>query len=379
MAEATAGVDPGQDVLFNAQPAVKTAIIGCGVISEVYLKNAPRFPVLDIVACADLIPERAAARAEEFGLAKHGTVEEVLADPEIEMIVNLTIPAAHYQVALAALESGKSVYNEKPLTLDLEQGRQLLAEAERRGLLVGCAPDTFLGAGLQTCRELIDRGAIGTPVAATAFMLSHGPEHWHPDPAFFYQVGGGPMFDIGPYYLTALVSMLGPVRRVSGSARISYPERVITSKPKYGQVMHVEVPTHVTGVLDFASGAIGTIITSFDLWAREMRLEIYGSEGTIFAPDPNTFGPPVRLRQPDGTEEEISVGTAFTDNSRGLGVADLAQALRDGHRPRASGEMAFHVLEIMHAIHESSTTGRHVELTSTCPLPEPLLEVGQRL
>ncbi len=357
-------------------------IIGCGNISTIYLKNATGlFEDLEVAAVADLVEERARAKAEEFGIARALDPEALLADESIEIVLNLTTPGAHAPVAKAALASGKSVYNEKPLTLRREEGRALLTAAEERGLRVGAAPDTFLGAGLQTCRALIDAGAIGDPVAATAFMMGHGHEHWHPDPAFYYQPGGGPMFDMGPYYLTALVSLMGPVRRATGSTRISFPQRTITSEPKRGTTMRVEVPTHVAGVLDFAGGAVATIVTSFDVWAHGCpRIEIYGSEGSLQVPDPNGFGGPVRVRQ--GREKEWTeapVERPYAANSRGLGLADMARAIRTGRPHRASGALAYHVLDIMHAIHDASDQGRHVELESTCDRPAPLptdLEAG---
>jgi predicted dehydrogenase len=250
----------------------------------------------------------------------------------------------------------------------------MLALAAAKGVRVGGAPDTFLGGGLQTCRELIDTGAIGTPVAATAFMMSRGHEHWHPNPAFYYQVGGGPMFDMGPYYLTALVSLLGPVQRVTGATRITRTQRTITSQPRYGEIINVEVPTHVTGLLDFAAGPIGTIITTFDVQASALPwIEIYGTTGTLAVPDPNTFGGPVRLRLTgDNAWREIPVTRPYTENSRGLGLADMAEGLRSGRPHRASGDLAYHVLDIMHAIHDASATGHHVQLESTCTRPEAM-------
>jgi predicted dehydrogenase len=352
----------------------KIGIIGCGNISDIYMQAGSKFKILDIVACADLIPERAQAKAAAYNIPKACSPEELLANPDIEIVVNLTIPQAHAEVALAAVEAGKSVYNEKPLTIKMEDGALLLQSAKVRNVRVGCAPDTFLGGGLQTCRKLIDEGHIGRPIAATAFMMSPGHERWHPDPEFFYQTGGGPMFDMGPYYLTALVSMLGPVRRVTGSTQISYPERTITSQPKYGQKITVEVPTHVVGVLDFTGGAIGTIITSFDVWAAQLpRIEIYGTEGTLSVPDPNAFGGPVRLRRAGSDDwTDISLTHGYTENSRGLGVADLAKAIQANRPHRANGEMAYHILEIMRAIHTASQQGRHIELTSSCQRPMPL-------
>ncbi len=353
---------------------VKVGVVGCGNISDIYLRTCPTFEILEVVACADLIPERAQAKAAQHDIPRACGVEELLADPAIEIVLNLTIPRAHASVALAALDAGKSVYNEKPLAITRAEGRRMLDLAEEQGRLVGGAPDTFLGAGIQTCRELIDDGAIGTPVAATAFMVNHGHEGWHPDPAFYYQIGGGPMFDMGPYYLTALVALLGPARRVTGSARISFPERTIASQPRAGARIAVEVPTHVAGVVDFASGAIATIITSFDVWSAQLPLiEIYGSEGTLSVPDPNTFGGPVYLRRAEeDARRQVPLIYGYAENSRGLGVADLAYALRTGRPARASGELAYHVLDIMHAIHDASRDGRHVELASSCARPAPL-------
>ena len=353
----------------------KIGIIGCGNISGIYLKNLTGlFHNTQVVACSDLIVERARATAKEFGIAKAHTTEDLLADPEIEIAVNLTIPQGHADICLRALDAGKHVYVEKPLAVTREDGEAILRCATRKGLLVGGAPDTFLGGGLQTCRKLIDDGWIGAPVAATAFMACHGPESWHPDPAFYYQIGGGPMFDMGPYYLTALISLLGPVARVTGSARVSFPERTITSQPKYGQAVKVEVPTHVNGILDFASGAVATILTSFDIWAAQLpHIEIYGSEGTLSVPDPNTFGGPVLLRRKDQAEwMQVPLSHGYAENSRGVGVADMARALSEGGSHRANGEMTYHVLEIMHAIHDASREGRHVVPRSSCARPEPL-------
>ncbi|MCL6628775.1 MAG: Gfo/Idh/MocA family oxidoreductase [Armatimonadetes bacterium] len=353
------------------QPA-KVGIIGCGAISGIYFQAGRTFEMLDIVACADLIRERAKAKAKEFG-CKAVTVEELLADPEIEIVLNLTIPNAHASIAQAAVEAGKSVHNEKPLTITREEGRKLLATAKEKGVRVGCAPDTFMGAGIQTCRKLIDDGVIGEPIAATAFMMCHGHEGWHPDPEFYYKVGGGPMFDMGPYYLTALVNLIGPVKRVSGSTRITFPERVIGSEPKKGQVIKVDVPTHVAGLMEFANGAIGTIITSFDVWAAELpRIEIYGTKGTLSVPYPNGFGGPVRVFLPQEGWKEVSLTHGYEENSRGIGVADMAYALRSGRKHRASGELAYHVLDIMLACNDSSTAGAHIALESTCTPPAPM-------
>ncbi|MFU1795538.1 Gfo/Idh/MocA family protein [Paenibacillus azoreducens] len=353
----------------------KVGIIGCGQISGIYLENLNRFPSIVVAACADLNVERAKAKAGEFGIPKACSVAELLADPAIELVVNLTIPAAHSQVCMDILEAGKHVYVEKPLAVTREEGQAILAKAEEKGLLVGSAPDTFLGGGIQTCIKLIQDGWIGTPVAATAFMMSRGHEHWHPDPEFYYAQGGGPLFDMGPYYLTALVAMLGPIKRVAGMAKISYPERTITSLSKYGQVIHVDTPTHVAGVLDFHSGVVGTMITSFDIFggSRLPCIELYGSQGTLSVPDPNTFDGPVLLKRHDSPDwKEIPCSHGYTANSRGIGVLDMVHALRSGRMNRANGELGYHVLEAMHGFHDSSRQDRYYMMKSTCDRPEPM-------
>ena len=356
-----------------ASQKVKVGIIGCGNICSIYFKNlCTVFTNVEVVACADLIMDRAKTKAAEYAGVRACTNAELLRNPDIEIVVNLTIPKAHYGVASAAIKAGKSVYNEKPLALTRKEGRTLLENAKTKDVLVGGAPDTFMGAGLQTCRKLIDDGIIGEPVAATAFMLCPGHEGWHPDPEFYYQIGAGPMFDMGPYYLTALVHLLGPVRRVTGATRISFPTRTITSKQKYGEVIDVEIPTHVAGLMDFSSGAIGTIVTSFDVKAHGLpHIEIYGSKGTLRVPDPNGFGGKVKVNQ-GKRWKEMPLSHIYAENSRGIGVADMAAALRSGRKHRANGEMTYHVLDIMHAFHDSSDTGKHVQMKSTCDRPAPL-------
>ncbi len=357
-------------------------IIGCGDISGAYLNGLRMFPSVEVVACAARTLEHAQRKAAEFGVPRACSVAELLADPRVEIVVNLTVPRAHAEVARASLEAGKSVYGEKPFTTTREEAAELLALARARGLRLGCAPDTFLGAGLQTCRQLIDDGAIGDVVAATAFMLNHGHEGWHPAPEFYYQPGAGPMFDMGPYYLTALISLLGPVRRLSGSARISFPQRTITSEPRRGSRIPVQVPTHVAALLEFGEGPIATLVTSFDVWSHNTPLlEIYGSEGTLSLPDPNTFGGPVALRRSDEPAfHPLPLTRPYEGNSRGIGAADMARAMAQGRPHRCSAELAYHVLDCMHAIHDSARTGRHIELVSTCERPAPLpqgLEQGQ--
>jgi predicted dehydrogenase len=358
---------------------VKVGIIGCGNISGIYFKMMREVygNVLDVAACADLDMGRAKAKAGENPGVKAMSVSRLLADPEIRIVVNLTVPKAHAPVALKVLKAGKSVYNEKPLALTRSQGLRMLALAKEKGLLVGGAPDTFMGGGIQTCRKLIDDGAIGEPVAATAFMMCHGHEHWHPDPEFYYEAGGGPMFDMGPYYVTALVALMGPVRRATGSARITFPTRTITSEKKAGKVIPVEVPTHVAGVLDFTSGAIGTIITSFDVWAHTLPcIEIHGSQGSMRVPDPNTFGGEVKIRRAKEPEWQNVPLTHASDINRGTGVADMALSLlRPGRPHRANGDLMYHVLDVMHAIHDASAKNRHAFLKSTCERP-PALPAG---
>jgi len=349
-------------------------VVGCGNISNIYLENAKKLDGLHVAAVSDLDPARAQAKADEHGVARALTPEQLLADPAIDTVLNLTVPAAHFDVSRAALEAGKHVYVEKPLSLTRDQGRALLALAGEKGLRIGGAPDTFLGAALQTCRKLIDDGAVGRPVAATAFMLGRGVEDWHPNPDFFFKPGGGPMFDMGPYYLTALVSLLGPIRRVTGSAQMSFPERVITKEPRSGQRIVVETPTHIAGVLDFAGGAVGTLITSFDVWAHNLPpIEIHGSEGSLSVPDPNMFDGVVKLYR-EGKWEEVPLTHGYAENSRGLGLLDMAYAIREGRPARASGELTFHVLEAMHGFLEASESGRHYLMESAGVRPAPLPE-----
>lgn len=345
-------------------------IVGCGTISAAYLRIAQQWPILHVAACADLDMDRARERAEEFDVPRVCTVEEMMADPDIDIIVNLTIPAAHFDVAMVALEAGKSVYNEKPLTVERAQGQKLVEAAAKGGCLLGSAPDTFLGAGIQTCRKLIDDGWIGEPVAASAYMMGHGHESWHPDPAFYYKAGGGPMFDMGPYYLTAMVFLMGPVQQVAGMTRVTFPERTITSEPKFGERITVDVPTHVAGTMQFGNGAIGTITTSFDVWGGRLPfIEIYGTQGSLSVPNPNTFGGPVHVKLGQRDWAEIPLTHANEENSRSIGVADMAYALRSGRPHRANGELAFHVLDLMHAFHDAQDQGAFVPLGSTCARP----------
>jgi predicted dehydrogenase len=367
----------------------RIGIVGIGKISGVYLKNLTGMfgKRVAVNAVTDIVEERAAQAAAEYHVRHIKTVDEIIRDPDVDIILNITQPRFHHTVAMKAVSNGKHVYNEKPLCVTHEEAVELLRTAKVKNVRVGGAPDTFLGAGIQTCRKIIDEGWIGRPIAANAFMLCHGHEHWHPAPEFYYKQGGGPMFDMGPYYLTALVNLLGPVARVSGSAQKGQAERVIGSEPLKGTVITVDIPTHVTGVLDFVSGAAGLIVTSFDVWSSSMpTIEIYGTEGTLQVPDPNYFRGEVRIRRfqeecwsriplvlpiPDNPKDKDD--WQLFNNWRGIGITDMAEAIAEGRSHRASGELASHVLEIMHGIHDASASGKYYEMKSTCSRPKPMI------
>lgn len=374
---------------------IKVGLVGCGNICDIYLQNSKKFDIMEIIAVADGIAERAQTKAKEYDIKHVYTVEQMMSDKEINVILNLTNPASHYEISMAALNAGKHVYSEKSLAVTCEEGKEILELAKKKGLRVGCAPDTFMGGRLQTCRKLIDDGWIGKPIAATAFMTCHGHEIWHPGPQFFYKVGAGPMFDMGPYYVTALLALLGPAKRVSGSAQTTFEKRMITSEPCKGEYIDVEIPTHISGTIEFEEGAIGTIITSFDVWDSHLpRLELYGTEGTLSIIDddplagPNLFegkihlrrkdeadwnGFPSQLPRQDATEwKEIPVSYGYNENSRGLGLADMCYALQSGRKHRANGDMAFHSLEIMHGIHNAARSGRYHVMESTFEKPAPM-------
>ncbi len=365
------------DTQLPVKPApVKIGIVGCGNISDIYFQTAKRLDILEVAACADLDLERAKAKAGAHGIPKACTVAELLADPEIQIVVNLTIPKAHYEVCLATLNAGKSAYVEKPLSLTREQGRELLQVAQAKNLKIGGAPDTFLGAGLQACRKVIDDGLIGEPVAATAFMLCHGHETWHPDPEFYYKPGGGPLFDMGPYYLTALVALIGPITRIAGSAQKAFSQRTVTSQPKNGYVITVETPTHIAGTMDFANGAVATLITSFDVWSSTLPpIEIHGTHGSLLVPDPNGFGGPVKINRGGGGWEDVPLLHGYAENSRGLGVADMAYALRENRPARAGGDLTYHVLEAMWGFLDSSAQSLYYKMHSTTERPDALPEI----
>jgi predicted dehydrogenase len=366
------------------EPTV-VGVIGCGNISEAYFKGAARSELIRVKSCADLLPEAAKARAKEFG-AKAIPVDALLADPDIQIVINLTVPLAHGPVSRQIITAGKHVYSEKPLAARFTEAQALMLAAAGRGVRVGCAPDTFLGAAHQACRRAIDAGRIGRPIAGAAAVLSHGMEHWHPNPEFFFRRGGGPIHDIGPYYVTQLVNLLGPVTRVIAQASIASATRTVTSEPRRGQVIEVEVPTTVNGVLSFASGANVSLGTSWDVWKhRRLPFEIYGTEGSMLVPDPNFFGgaPQVTARDSDWRELDISAhpfrepnrtlrSGAQVADYRIVGLLDMAAALHQGRAHRANGDLALHVLEVLDAFERSSVEGRHVMIETPCERPEPL-------
>jgi predicted dehydrogenase len=349
---------------------VGVGVIGCGFISAAYLKAARHFPILDIRAVADLNMDAAKARAEEFGL-EATTIDALLKDSEIEIVVNLTVPKAHVAVSLQAIEAGKNIHSEKPIGISVVEARKLIEAADKRGLRVGCAPDTFLGGAHQTCRKLIDDGMIGTPVAGAAFFMCPGHERWHPNPDFYYEKGAGPMLDMGPYYITALVDLLGPVARVAGVATMLRQERVISSEPRNGERIPVRTPTHIAGVMEFVSGANVTIAMSFDVPKhRHKPLEIYGTTASLNVPDPNFFDGQIEIATLGADWTPVDTEHAYADdNYRIIGAADMAHAIRSGRPHRANGALAFHVLEVMEAFERSSSSGAHVAIESRPPRP----------
>lgn len=345
-------------------------LIGAGNISNQYLKNLTTFPDVDVRFVADLDVDRAAAQAETYGVAGSGTVAELLADDEIEVVVNLTVPSVHVEVAQQALAAGKHTWNEKPFALDRESGQRLLDSARDAGLRVATAPDTFLGAGIQSALRLVAEGGIGNPHGALTLMQSPGPESWHPNPAFLFDIGAGPLFDIGPYYLTALVQFFGPVARVHAVTSKARAERVIGSGPLAGQTFPVNVPTHVSTLLEFESGATAQSIFSFDSKLGRTQFEITGDDATLTVPDPNGFsGDLVLTRGRDDVETRPSEGAAA---GRGTGVVELVRAIRAGVPERASGELAFHVLDVMQSVIEAGEGREPVTVASTVTLPPPL-------
>ena len=317
-----------------------------------------------------------AASAEEFGIPRACGVDELLADDSIEIVLNLTIPKAHGPVGLRTIEAGKHTYLEKPLGIDREEASRLLNTAKEKKLRIGCAPDTFMGAGLQTARKLIEDGAIGRPVAFTAFMICPGHENWHPNPQFLYERGGGPMFDMGPYYLTALLNLLGPAKRLTGATSIAVPDRVVGSEPKRGQKINIETPDHICGTIEFENGAIGTIMTSFatrfGTYDGQHPITIYGTDGTMKVPDPNYFDGEVHMRRAEDPDWRVMPQQFVTGYGRAVGLADMAVAIRTGRPHRASGAQAFAVLDLMQGFLDSSTSGRAYAPITRYQRPEPM-------
>ncbi|MHA7987546.1 Gfo/Idh/MocA family protein [Rathayibacter sp. CAU 1779] len=348
---------------------VGVGVIGAGNISTQYLTNLTSFPDVTVRFIADLIPEAAQAQAEKFGIPAHGTVEELLADPEIEIVVNLTIPAVHSEVDLQIIAAGKSVWSEKPIALDRESGQQVLQAAKAAGVRAACAPDTFLGGGIQTARRLLESGAIGEPQTALTLVQSPGPESWHPNPAFLFQQGAGPLFDIGPYYVTTLIQLFGPVKRVAAVASKSKPIRTIGSGPLAGQTFEVTVPTHVSAVFEFENGQTSQSIFSFDSKLGRTLFEVTGVDGALEVNDPNMFVGDLVLHG-DGEPETITI--EGEKSARGTGVVELARAIRAGVPERASGEQAYHALDIMVSTIEAAESGEWVEVVSTF-VPTPAL------
>jgi len=384
---------------MNKNSIFNVGVVGIGDISDVYLNNLKQYgDIVRVTACASRNLEKAQAKAQQHGIEKaYPDAAALISDPDIDILLNLTTPGAHAELNLAALEAGKHVYTEKPLAAHFDDGRKILELAAAKGLMVASAPDTFLGGRLQTFRKLIDDGVIGDIVGASAFVVSHGHEWFHPNPDFFYQEGAGPLLDIGPYYVIALLSLLGPVRSCSAMSSRVFNTRTIESEPRRGEKIDVEVDTHITGNLEFASGAIGTFITSFDVWDSELpRLEIYGTKGNLCMNDidpvdgPNLFGGKVLLRTrdnyrwkglprkqpyPDWIEvpcEHPFNSTSHAENSRGIGLVDMALAIRNQREARASGEMALHGLELMEKLLWAARERRYVDLQTTFERPAPL-------
>ena len=351
---------------------LRVGVIGIGDISNVYLNNLKKYDAVEVVACASRGLEKAQRKAAEHGIPKaYASGMELIADPDIDIILNLTTPQAHYEYNLAALKAGKHVYTEKPLAMTFEQGRELVSLAKEKGLLIGCAPDTFLGGRLQNIRELIDSGRLGRITGGGAWFVGHGHEFHHPAPAFFYQPGAGPLYDMGPYYVTALLSLLGPVKRVCAMATKAGETRTVPSGPSKGQVLPVDVDTHINAILEFVCGAQVTLTCSFDVWDSELpRMEIYGTEGTVLIDEkdpisgPNLFG--------GDTNSHPYNSVSHAENPRGIGLVDLVYALEEGRKPRASGEMALHSLEVMECILKSAHEHVFCEPTTTFEQPKPL-------
>lgn len=357
---------------------LNVGIVGCGSIIAQYLETIPRLAGVRLRAVADIDPSRALAAAEKAAArgaddVRALTVAELLADDGIDAVVNLTTPAAHASVALQAIDSNKSVYGEKPLAATTTEGRKVLDAAAEARVQVGCAPDTVLGTGVQTARRAIDDGLVGRPIAATATMVTPGHERWHPNPDFYYVPGGGPLLDMGPYYVSALVTLLGPVASVLGAASHTRTERTIRSGPRQGERIPVSTDTHVTGVLVHESGVLSTLVMSFDAAATESaNIEVHGEKASLVVPDPNQFAGEVRVH-PVGADQwrTLPVSGGYRDAARGFGLADMA-VTPAGTEPRAGGTLAYHVLDVMESLLTAAECGRSVTVESSCRRPDPV-------
>lgn len=357
----------------------RVGIIGVGVISSHYRKTFAESASIQVTALADIDLARAEAAAAEIPGAQAMTPEQLLASDQVDTVLNLTIPAAHAEVALAAIAAGKNVFGEKPLAATYDDACTVIAAGTAAGVWVGCAPDTVLGTGIQTARAAIEAGSIGRPVGATATMVTPGHESWHPAPDFYYKAGGGPVYDMGPYYVTALIHLLGPVRSVIGMASRTRAERTITSQPRAGEVITVDVPTHVTGVLEHQSGALSTLVMTFDgAGSKSPNIEVHGELGSLTVPDPNQFSGEVTVKANGGDWSVVPVSAGYEESGRGIGIIDFATSTAD-RAARASGDIALHALEVMTAVHDAAERGARVELTTTCVVPSavPLTTAGQ--
>jgi predicted dehydrogenase len=358
---------------------LRVGVVGAGSISAQYSACLARLPQLRVTTVCDLQLDRAQALAAKHDGARALPLPELLAAEDVDVVLVLTLPATHADLALAALAAGKHVYVEKPLAMSVAEGHELVKAAAAAGLRVGCAPDTVLGTGIQTARAVVDAGRIGTVHSATAFMTTPGHERWHPAPDFYYQPGGGPLLDMGPYYLTSLVHLLGPVVRVTGASTRPSTTRTIGSGPRAGQSFDVAVDSTVTGILEHASGALSTLIMSFDVWAARLpRIEVHGTRGSLSVPDPNMFSGAVELYSaaaPDEGWVDVGVTAGYRDAGRGYGVADLALALADGRPHRAGDDLALHVLDVMESVQQAAVTRTSIKLTTTSERPEPVVGV----
>lgn len=366
---------------FTASQPAGVGVVGVGNILGRYLSGMSRFPELWVVGCASRSRERAQAVAKDHGIAAFGSVSELLGSSEVDVVLNITPPRAHASVTRDALSAGKHVYVEKPITAELAEAHPLISQARSAGLLLGSAPDTFLGSAGQTARRAIDEGLIGEPIGVAAFITSGKVETWHPDPTFLFQPGGGPALDMGPYYLTWMVNCLGAIRSVSGRSRIGSPVLAVTSPDRRVDSIQVTTPTHVSSVLEFESGVVGTFMASFDVWDHHLpRIEIYGTDATMSLPDPNTFDGDVAVKERGADDWRVlppvippfAQPGSMDQYRRGPGVADLVGAL-NGAPQRASAELACHVLEAIASIEQSSQTSTVITLASRVERPAPVM------